>query len=162
VQQVPSPTPPQQLHHVPEDQQIRYAAFHLTGTGHLWFICSTKDAPKIEWALYNQCILYDFSPAPPRHTSTANDNANNFAKYVLQISIASEHRQINLFITGSRDTLQAAVAQHRPQEMMTAIVLAQSKEHLVPQTATPQEPSPTPTPTTSKQHSRKWTPHRTR
>jgi hypothetical protein len=35
------------------------------------------------------------------HTSTTNDYANNFAKYVLQIGIASERRQINLFVTSS-------------------------------------------------------------
>jgi hypothetical protein len=51
-----------ELHHVPEDQQVWYATFHLIGVAHLWFIRSTKDVLIIEWALFNRCILYDFSP----------------------------------------------------------------------------------------------------
>jgi hypothetical protein len=75
---------------VQEDQQVRYAAFHLTGAAHLWSIRPTKDVP-IAWVLFNRCILCDFGPpiwqdtlgnlAPPRHTGTVNDYISNFAVY---------------------------------------------------------------------------------
>jgi hypothetical protein len=86
--------------------------------------------PIIEWALYNQCILRDFSPAPLRHTSTVNDYADNFAKYVLQISIASERLQIILFITGLQDPLQAMIAQHHLRMREMAAARACVREHL--------------------------------
>jgi hypothetical protein len=69
-----------------------HAVFHLTGTTHLWLICSNKDAPIVEWALYNRCILGDSGPAPTGHINTTNNYTDNFTKYMLQISMASESR----------------------------------------------------------------------
>jgi hypothetical protein len=98
------------MHHVPENQQTWYVVFHLTGTTHLWLIRSTKDAPIVERALYNRCILGNSGLAPVGHTSTTNNYADNFTKYMLQISMASEFRQIHLFVTGSEDPLRVANA----------------------------------------------------
>jgi hypothetical protein len=65
---------------------------------------------------YNRCILGDSGPAPAGHTSTTNNYADNFTKYMLQINMASEFRQMHLFVTSSRDPLRAADAQHRPRK----------------------------------------------
>jgi hypothetical protein len=93
-----------------------YAVFHLIGTAHLWLICSTKDAPIVEQALYNGCILGDSDPAPAGQTSTMNNYADNFTKYMLQISMVSKFHQIHLFVTGSGDPLQIVDAQHHPRK----------------------------------------------
>jgi hypothetical protein len=45
-----------------------------------------------------------------------NNYADNFTKYMLHINMASEFRQMHLFVTGSRDPLRAADAQHRPRK----------------------------------------------
>jgi hypothetical protein len=37
------------LHHVPQDQEVRYAAFHLTGAAQLWYIRSMIDEPIPKW-----------------------------------------------------------------------------------------------------------------
>ncbi|CAD6334259.1 unnamed protein product [Miscanthus lutarioriparius] len=70
--------------------------------------------------------------APPRHTDTMNNYIDNFAVYVLHVSITSELHQINLLIVGLQDPLQVTVARHHPRELETAIALARAQEHLAP------------------------------
>jgi hypothetical protein len=107
------------LYHLPETQQIWYAAFHLTGAAHRWFMRTTKDAPVTEWALFSKSLIHDFGPpidwdtigdlAPPRHVGTMNDYINNFIAYALHVGITSEFHQVSLFVTGLQDELQLAV-----------------------------------------------------
>jgi hypothetical protein len=40
---------PFKLHHVPQDQEVWYATFHLTGAAQLWYIFSMTDEPIPEW-----------------------------------------------------------------------------------------------------------------
>lgn len=123
------------LHHVPEDQQIWYAAFHLTGVAQLWYIRSTKDVPISEWQLLIRGLACDFCPliyqdtlgdlAPPWHTSTVNDYIN-FATCMLHINITSELHQINLFIPDLQDELRTTVSQQHPRVMEAATALARA------------------------------------
>ena len=50
------------MHHVPEDQQVMYATFHLIGTAQLWYIHMTKDAPMSEYELFKRNLIRDFGP----------------------------------------------------------------------------------------------------
>jgi hypothetical protein len=71
-----------------------------------------------------------------------NDYIDNFIAYMLHVGITSELHQVNLFITGLQDALQAAVVQHHPREMEVAILLARAQENLVPTTVDPTRSTP--------------------
>jgi hypothetical protein len=101
------------LHHVPNNNQIRYAVFSLTGAAQQGFTRSTKDKQMTTRACFTKGIIR--VPDPPIGRDTANDLAppngsvndytDNFTAYVLHVSTASKLHQITLFITGLQDPL---------------------------------------------------------
>ncbi|CAD6227103.1 unnamed protein product [Miscanthus lutarioriparius] len=124
------------LQHIPEDGQVRYAAFHLTEAAHCWYIQMIKEAPTSEWTAFTRRLIRDFSPptkqearddpAPPRHNDDLNDYIDTFTEYTVRTGITSDLHQVSLFINGLQHKLRDAVAQYQPQEMEAAVLLARA------------------------------------
>ncbi|XP_066324295.1 uncharacterized protein [Miscanthus floridulus] len=132
------------LYRLLETQQTCYAAYHLTGEAHRWYMRATKDTPMTKWAYFTESIICNFGPdrnitsnlAPPHHIGPMNNYINNFIAYALHTGITSEQHQVSLSVNGLQDALRVAVIPHHPRTMETAIDLARTMETPTPATTT--------------------------
>jgi hypothetical protein len=110
------------------DEQVRYAAFHLSDTAHHWYMQMTTETPTTEWTAFTQGLIREFtSPTdltPPRHDNDLLDYIDTFTAYTVRTGITDQLHQVHLFVDGLQHKLRDAVRLYQPQEMEAATLLA--------------------------------------
>ena len=92
----------------PENDQVWYASYHMTGTAQQWYIHLTQDKGVIDWAYFARCINKHFGP-PTRHiplgelaflhkTSTDDEYMERFLVHLACAGTLDEQQQVNIYI----------------------------------------------------------------
>lgn len=98
------------LQHITPNEQVLYAAFHLTDAAQLWYIKAVQEIPPADWEAFKEALVHDFGHlkhrqtehelAPPPFTGSVNDYIDDFVAYIARIGLNSMPHQVNLLISG--------------------------------------------------------------
>jgi hypothetical protein len=122
----------------PENDQVWYASYHLTGTAQQWYMRLTQDKVVTDWAYFVCCINERFGPSTWRNplgklaslckTTTVDGYTERFLAHVARAGTLDEQQQMNIYSVGLLEPPKTDVKLQNPQDMEMTMSLARAYE----------------------------------